>query len=59
MEGNNTACYSPERIIQYNTAVAVAEKLEKEGLLSTGDKQRVIKALNKKYGFDSGSIFAA
>ena len=51
--------YSPENLMHYKTAVAVAENMEKEGLLSPRDKRKIITALTKKYGFDSGSIFAA
>lgn len=51
--------YKPENIIQYQVAVAVAEKLESEGLLSPCDKRKILTALNRKYSFDSGSIFAA
>jgi len=51
--------YKPENIIQYQVAVAVVEKLETEGLISQRDKRKIITALNRKYGFDSCSIFAA
>ena len=51
--------YSPENLMHYRTAVAVAENMEKEGLLSPRDKRKIITALTRKYGFDSGSIFAA
>ena len=51
--------YSPENLMHYKTAVAVAENMEKEGLLSPRDKRKIITALSKKYGFEPGSIFAA
>ena len=51
--------YSPENLMHYKTAVAVAENMEKEGLLSPRDKRKIITALTKKYGFEPGSIFAA
>ncbi len=51
--------YSPENLMHYHTAVAVAENMEEEGLLSPRDKRKIITALSKKYGFEPGSIFAA
>jgi len=51
--------YSPEVLMYYHAAVAVAENMEKEGLLSPRDRRKIITALSRKYGFDSGSIFAA
>ena len=51
--------YSPENLMYYKTAVAIAENMEKEGLLSPCDRKKIVTALTKKYGFDSGSIFAA
>ena len=51
--------YSPENLMYYKTAVAIAKNMEKEGLLSPRDRKKIVTALTKKYGFDSGSIFAA
>ena len=51
--------YSPENIMRYRTAVAVAEHLEKEGYIIPCDARKIITALSRKYGFNSGSIFAA
>ena len=50
--------YSPENLMQYHTAVAVAENLEKEGLLTARDRRKIVTALTRKYGFEPGSIFA-
>lgn len=50
--------YAPENLMHYHTAVAVAENLEKEGLLTPRDKRKILTALTRKYGFKSGSIFA-
>jgi len=59
MNENKEKNYKPEKIMQYQAAVAVAEKLETEGLLSPCDKRKILTALNRKYGFNAGSIFAA
>ena len=50
--------YSPENLMRYRTAAAVAENMEKEGLLSPCDKRKIIDVLNKKYGLSSCSIFS-
>lgn len=50
--------YTPERLMQYHTAVAVVENMEKQKLITPRDKRKLLTILAKKYGFDSGSIFA-
>lgn len=50
--------YTPERLMQYHTAVAVVENMEKQKLITPRDKRKLLTILTKKYGFDSGSIFA-
>lgn len=59
MNENKEENYTPETLLRYHAAVAVAEKLEAEGFLSPADRRKILTALNRKYGFDSGSIFAA
>ncbi len=56
--GSQKEIYSPENLMRYQTAVAVAERLCSEGLLTLQDKKKVLHALNRKYGLSSGSIFA-
>ncbi len=57
--GSQKEVYSPENLMRYQTAVAVAERLHSEGLLTLQDKRKVLRALSRKYGLSSGSIFAA
>lgn len=49
--------YTPENLMRYHTAVAVAEKLQREGLLSDCDTRKIIDAVSRKYGFGRHSIF--
>ena len=49
--------YSPEALMRLSIAVAIAEQMEKNGLLSLRDKRLVVSALNKRAGFGSDSIF--
>lgn len=49
--------YASENLMRYHTAVAVAEKLEQEGLLSACDKQKIIDVVSWKHGLGRHSIF--
>lgn len=49
--------YSLEALMRLSIAVAIAEQMEKNGLLSLRDKRLVVSALNKRAGFGSDSIF--
>ncbi len=50
--------YAPESLMRYHAAVAVAENMENEGLITPSDKRKIIDALSRKYGFKKHSIFA-
>ena len=51
--------YSAENLMHYHAAVAVARYMEKNGFILSSDAGKIITALSEKYGFHSGSIFAA
>ena len=51
--------YAPEKLMQYHAAVAIVENMEKQNLISARDRRKMLTVLTRKYGFDSGSIFAA
>lgn len=55
---NNKELYTPEKLMQYHVAVAVVENMEKQNLVSTRDKRKMLTALAKKYGLNSCSIFS-
>lgn len=50
--------YTPESLMRYHAAAAVAENMETEGLITPSDKRKIIDALSRKYGFKKHSIFA-
>ena len=54
-----TEPYSPDNIMKYHTALSVVDNMEKEGFLSAPDKRKIYTVIARKYGIDSGSIFAA
>ena len=51
--------YAPEKLMQYHAAVAIVENMEKQNLISARARRKMLTVLTRKYGFDSGSIFAA
>ena len=56
---NKADRYSPESIINYHLALAVMNSMEKSGRLAPERKRKLYTILTRKYGYDSGSIFAA
>ena len=54
-----TEAYNPDNIMKYHTALSVVDNMEKEGFLSASDKRKIYTVIARKYGINSGSIFAA
>lgn len=58
MKSSNTLPEITTRLMSYRLAVALVDHLEEESLLSSGDKQTMLQALNQKYGFEAYSVLA-
>ena len=51
--------YNTENMIRYKTAIAAIDSLVTQGLFTMKDKAEMCKIIDKKYGFNSCSIFAS
>lgn len=49
--------YSPKKLMGYHLAVAMIERLARDGGLSEREKSCLLRLLAKRYGFDKQSIF--
>ena len=58
MTQNQPEKYSADNIIKYKTVMAAIDSLVSQGLLTAKDKAEMSKIIDKKYGFNSCSIFA-
>ena len=47
-----------DRLLSYNLALALIEKLDIECALSEREKRRLLDLLTARYGFSNNSIFA-
>ena len=51
--------YNINNILNHRTAIAAIDTLVNKGYLTQKDKTEMYTVINKKYGFNSYSIFAA
>ena len=51
--------YNTENMIRYKTTIAAIDSLVTHGFLTLKDKAEMRKIIDKKYGFNSCSIFAS
>ncbi|MBR5518526.1 MAG: hypothetical protein IKV86_05800 [Clostridia bacterium] len=51
--------YNISNILNHRTAIAAIDTLASKGHLTAKDKAEMYTIINKKYGFNSCSIFAA
>lgn len=49
--------YSPQKLMGYHLAVAMIERLARDGGLSEREKSCLLRLMAKRYGFDKQSIF--
>ncbi len=50
--------YSPTNLTRYQIALAVVDKLQAEGFLQEGDKEKIYAIIAKKYSIDINGIYA-
>ncbi len=51
--------YTVKNILNHRTAIASIDTLFNQGTITQAEKWELYRLMNKKYGFNSSSIFAA
>ncbi len=51
--------YTVKNIINYRTAISVIDLLAQDKVITQTEKKELYRVINKKYGFNASSIFAA
>lgn len=51
--------YTVKNILNHRTAIASIDTLFNQGTITQAEKRELYRLMNKKYGFNASSIFAA
>ena len=51
--------YTVKNILNHRTAIATVDTLFNQGAITQSEKREMYRVINKKYGFNPPSIFAA